>query len=118
MFNFEKLEIYQDSLHLIKNIYMKSKDFPQTEQFSLVQQLKRAVTSVAINIAEGNGRSRVDNQNSLSFARGSLFETTAILQICVSLDFLGKEDYLPLYERCELLAKRISSFMNSLKQPS
>jgi four helix bundle protein len=118
MFNFEKLEIYQDALALIKDIYRISSLFPRSEQFSLSQQLKRAVTSVAINIAEGNGRSRTDNLNFLRFSRGSLFETTAILQICVSLDFLSKEDYLTLYERCESLAKRIGSFMNALKTNS
>ena len=118
MFNFEKLEIYQDALALIKDIYRISNQFPQTEQYSLSQQLKRAATSIAINIAEGNGRSRTDNQNFLRFSRGSLFETVAILQICRSLDFLKEEDYLPLYKKSEILAKRIGSFMNALKRTS
>lgn len=55
MYNFEKLQAWQHSLQLVDVVYQLTTKLPATEKFALVDQLKRAVTSVALNIAEGSG---------------------------------------------------------------
>ena len=55
-FYFRKLEVYQNAKRLSIYIYTLLKRFPAEERFGLTNQLRRAITSVPINIAEGFGR--------------------------------------------------------------
>lgn len=41
-FEFEKLEVYQRSIKFVDLIYKLTNKFPKTEQFGLVNQLRRA----------------------------------------------------------------------------
>ena len=50
------LIVWKEGLNLVKKVYKLSSAFPQTEQFGLTSQLRRAVVSVPSNIAEGCGR--------------------------------------------------------------
>lgn len=56
-FSFEKLNVWQDARVLVKEIYNVIAVFPKDEKYALSDQLKRAVISVASNIAEGTSRS-------------------------------------------------------------
>ena len=44
-FSFQKLEIYQLSKELVKDIYKLSSSFPSGEKYALVQQINRAAVS-------------------------------------------------------------------------
>ena len=52
-FRFQKLEIYQLSKELVKDIYKLSSSFPSDEKYALVEQINKATVSVASNTAEG-----------------------------------------------------------------
>jgi 23S rRNA-intervening sequence protein len=49
---YQDLDIWKKSLDIITEIYKLTQSFPQAEQYSLVDQMKRAAVSVASNIAE------------------------------------------------------------------
>ena len=53
-FKFERLEIWQCSKTLSKSIYKLIKTLPKEEDFNLTSQIRRAVTSISLNIAEGS----------------------------------------------------------------
>lgn len=92
-FNFENLEIYRLAIKLIKLIYNLAKKLPKHEEYVLKPQLLRAVTSIALNIAEGKGRN-----NDKEFARflriaiASAFEVSAVLKILLDLREIKEED--------------------------
>ena len=72
---FEKLEVWQLSRKLAVHIYKLSPGFPKEEMFGLCSQLKRAVVSIASNIAEGNSRaSGKDKAHFSTVAFASLME--------------------------------------------
>ncbi|HDZ90919.1 MAG TPA: four helix bundle protein [Deltaproteobacteria bacterium] len=52
-FNFENLDIYHNGLDFAERIYIITQQFPESEKFSLTNQLRRAATSIPSNIAEG-----------------------------------------------------------------
>ena len=58
----------------------------------LADQVCRAVTSIALNIAEGNGRSGKARLNSFRIARGSAEEVRAGLRLVVALRLLPEAD--------------------------
>ncbi|MFT6811374.1 MAG: four helix bundle protein [Saprospiraceae bacterium] len=55
-FKFEKLRVWQESLEFDTNIHFLTRKFPKEEMFSLTSQIKRAVGSIFLNIAEGPTR--------------------------------------------------------------
>ena len=50
------LDVWKQSVVLVEDIYMLTKNFPSDEKYGLSSQIKRAVVSVPNNIAEGAGR--------------------------------------------------------------
>ncbi len=53
-FKFEKLDVWKRSIDFADELFQIADDLPQKYQFSLGEQLRRAVLSVPTNIAEGS----------------------------------------------------------------
>src|SRR5262249_37369927 len=54
--NYRDLIAWQKSMDLVEGVYRESRQFPREELYGLTSQIRRAVVSVACNIAEGQGR--------------------------------------------------------------
>jgi len=65
VFRFQKLEIYDLAMDIVKDSYSLTKTFPAEERFALVPQMNRAVVSVPSNIAEGISRGTRKRPNPL-----------------------------------------------------
>jgi four helix bundle protein len=50
------LEVWRQSIELAKAVYQLTADFPNSELYGLVSQMRRSAVSVASNIAEGAAR--------------------------------------------------------------
>jgi four helix bundle protein len=75
MSDYQTLDAWQVARALVPFIYQFTDRFPRHEQYCLTQQMRRAIHSVHLNIAEGNGRlSNGEWQQFLGHARGSLLE--------------------------------------------
>lgn len=113
MFDFEKLEVYQKA----KGFHKQISETVLKLQLSTSEkdQLRRASMSIVLNIAEGSGRfTRPDKRNFYIIARGSVFETVAILDIFNDLGYLEKVTYQTLYQQAEELSKMLFALMRSL----
>ena len=110
---YKDLKIWKSSILLIKKIYIYADKLPKSEEYNLKSQLKRAVVSVALNIAEGKGRKTAkDFANFLNISSASLAETEGILLICQELDFFTIDDNVLL--EIEALDKMINSLRRKL----
>ena len=56
IFSFEKLQVWQQSKAFVVCIYAVIAKFPDYERYALSTQVRRAVTSIPFNLAEGSGR--------------------------------------------------------------
>jgi len=56
------LEVWKNSISMFTEIYSITKDFPNSELYGLVSQIRRSAVSVPSNIAEGAGRNH-DKEN-------------------------------------------------------
>lgn len=54
--SFKKLQIWQRSINLCKEIYELTNQFPKEEQYGIVSQIRRASVSMPSNIVEGSQR--------------------------------------------------------------
>jgi len=83
------LFVYQKSLDLVVEIYQLTNDFPESEKYGLISQLRRAAVSVPSNISEGAGRnSKKEFIQFLHIALGSLNEIETQLEIAKRLNYL------------------------------
>ena len=75
MHAFRKLKVWQRAMDFVAEIYKLSAGFPRTEQFGLTSQIRRAATSIPLNVAEGAGSgSNPEFQRFLSYALRSSYE--------------------------------------------
>ena len=89
------LRVWQDSIRLVKNVYLATETFPKHEIYGLTSQMRRASVSVPTNIAEGSARiSRKELLHFLSIARGSLSELDTLAEISMALGYLSNESTL------------------------
>ncbi len=88
-FGFQKLEIYQLSKELVKDIYKLSSSFPPDKKHALVQQINKAAVSVASNIAEGTSRNGYQEKiHFINISYSSLMEIVCQTEIAFELGYL------------------------------
>lgn len=116
-FNCENLEVYKISRLLIIEIYRLTKNFPADERFGLISQLRRAIISISLNIAEGSGKiSKKDFANFIRIAIGSLIETDTALKISLDLEYISRKDYEKLDLKMKELYFKLIGLDKSLRK--
>ena len=86
--SYRDLLVWQKAIELVKDVYVLTREFPDSEKFGLTNQLRRAVVSVPSNIAEGQARQHTKEFKQLLYvARGSLAEVDTQLTIAAELGF-------------------------------
>lgn len=112
---FRKLNVYVNSKELTKYVYTLIKQFPQEEKFALCSQIRRAVTSIPINIAEGFGRfSQKEKARFVEIAFGSLTELFCEMEISYELGYLTKEQYEETEQQMTIISKQLSNLHKSV----
>lgn len=115
--SFQDLNIWKEAHSLTLEVYRVTKEFPKTEMFGLISQLRRAAASVPANIAEGMGRNTTKELLSFLYnSRGSLSEVIYHLILSSDLNYLSKGDFESLYKRYNGLAIGMNVFISKLKR--
>jgi four helix bundle protein len=115
MFNFEKLDVWQEAIRFADLVYELTATFPEQERFGLTNQMRRAAVSISSNIAEGSSRlSRVDFARFVEIATGSLFEVLSQAQISLRQDFLEQSNYDRIHDSAEKQGRMLSGLRRSL----
>ena len=111
-----ELRVWQDSIRLVKNVYLSTEAFPKHEVYGLTSQMRRAAVSVATNIAEGSARiGRKELLHFLSIARGSLSELDTLTEISMTLGYLNDGD--TLQSEINQVAGLLARLRTSLSKP-
>ena len=111
-FDHEKLDVYQEAIafcgwvgELLGQISAKA---------AAKDQLDRALNSLPLNLAEGNGKfSAVDRARFLEIARGSALECAACLDVLTVRRLVAAERILPAKER---LVRIVNMLMGMLRR--
>ena len=114
-FPFEQLEVYGLAIAFATEVYRATESFPAVERFGLTNQIRRAATSVSLNIADGRGRG-YDKEfgRFLLIARGSLFEVIAACQVAEGLGFLTPQSHEHLRDLAHELTVKLMSLIKKI----
>jgi len=116
-FSFQKLEIYQLSKELVKDIYKLSSSFPSDEKYALVQQINRAAVSVVSNIAEGTNRNGCQEKiHFINVSYSSLMEIVCQTELAFELGYLTKDAFENISKKAKKLAVKMSNYIASIKK--
>lgn len=119
MRDFHKLKAWQKSHQLALEIYKVSQSFPKEELFGLTSQIRRAISSVPTNIAEGCGRdSNKDFAHFLQIAIGSASEVEYELLLAHDLQYINKDEYERLISEMVAIRKMIVKYRAELRVTS
>ena len=108
-YSFEKLKVWQEAKGLVVEVYHLLDNFPKFEKYALCDQIRRSITSVPSNIAEGSGRKSLREQiHFLEIAYGSLMEAYNQLLIAVDLNYINEESVDAIKPSIDSVAKMIN----------
>ena len=114
VFNFEKLEVYKKSLLFANKIYNLTKSWPREYNHSLIDQIRRAALSIALNVAEGSARTPLEFKRFITISRGSVHECVPVLEIAEKQGIIEKSQKEELLQELEILSKMLSGLKKSL----
>lgn len=115
-YKFENLIVWQKAIVFCELIYKISSQFPPEEKFGLQSQIRRASVSVALNIAEGSGRStNKDFRKFLHDSLGSLRETVTCLHLAKNFDYINNKQFEDSYNLSVEISKLLYRLEQSLK---
>jgi four helix bundle protein len=113
MFDFEKLDVYQ----IIKEQNLKVLSILKSNKTIdpyIMEQWKRASLSILLNLAEGTGRmAEADKRHFLTVARGSVYESVAILGLINDLKQITEKEFTDLYNGYESCSKMLLAMYRS-----
>jgi four helix bundle protein len=105
------LLVWQKSHAFVLEVYNLTINFPESEKFGLIQQVRRSSVSIAANIVEGKSKNTDKEFRSFLFnARGSLEETRYHLLLARDLGYFDERKY----ELIEKSATEVSFLLNKL----
>ncbi len=114
--SYKELQVWQRGMSLAERVYKQTMSFPAEERFGLTSQVRRAVTSIPANIAEGWGRGTTKEYiQFLTIARGSLMELETHLLLAHRLNFLHQEALDSLLPEVESVGKMLNALITSLR---
>ena len=105
-FSFERLDVWRVSMEALRNI--KALEFKRFGD--LKQQLERAALSIVANLSEGIGKEGADQKRFLTIARGSTYESAALVESAHELGLIGAESRM----RCRTPLLRVAAMLTRM----
>ena len=114
--SFRDLEVWQEAMLLVENIYALTARFPKDERFGLTAQIRRAAVSIPSNIGEGHRRRRRRAfVNHLEIALGSQGEVDVQLDLAKRLRLCTVAEHDHVLERVDRVGRMLSGLIEALR---
>lgn len=115
--SYKDLIVWQKSIELVTLIYKLIDNFPKSETYGLVSQIRRAVVSIPANIAEGHRRNHLPEFiQFLAVANGSAAEVETYFEIIKRLNYADERETKPLEELLLEILKMLNVLSRNLKR--
>ena len=113
---YKDLKVYGRSYKLAVSLYKFSGTMPKEETYGLTSQIKRAATSIPLNIAEGYGKgdTKAELKRYLKMAKGSCNEMEVLLDLCKDLGFMQEYAHAKYVQEVQEIGAMLYGLMGSL----
>ena len=110
------MEIFKLGYGFCLEVYKILDNLPEKEKDNLTSQLRRAATSIPVNIAEGSvKKSYREFLNFLKYSYGSCKEIDVLLMMCYDLGYINKKEYDKIFSKLDELMAKLFSFMKNIE---
>lgn len=111
----EDLEVFKKAHQLTLKIYKISENFPKSEIYGLVSQMRRSAVSICANLLEGSNRlNRPEYRQFVGIARGSSGELKYHIMLAKDLGYISENDYASLRGDLDETSKMLLGLAASL----
>jgi four helix bundle protein len=109
----EELDVFKLAHELTLKIYKVTLQFPREESFNLVSQMRRAASSVGMNLVEGSMRlNSREFRQFVGIARGSAAEVSYQLRLARDLEYIESD----VFDELNSGFKRVGQMLTRLAQ--
>ncbi|MBS3130919.1 four helix bundle protein [Candidatus Woesearchaeota archaeon] len=113
---YKNMEIFKLGYGFCLEVYKILDNLPEKEKDNLTSQLRRAATSIPVNIAEGSvKKSYREFLNFLNYSYGSCKEIDVLLMMCYDLGYINKKEYDKIFSKLDELMAKLFSFMKNIE---
>jgi len=113
---YKNMEVFQLGYSLTVEVIKISGKLPSSEKDNIASQLRRAVTSIPVNIAEGSAKkSQKEFLNYLSHAYGSAKEVEVLLMLCKDLGYISIKTFSSVHDDLDMLMAKLFGFMENIE---
>ena len=115
-----KLKVYEKSYKAGLAIYEMTKGYPEEEKYGMTSQMRRASTSIPLNIAEGYAKrsSQEEFKRFLLMAIGSAEEIRVLLDFSKDLGYITKERYEKASKEYDEIGKMLTNLIKKVAEGS
>lgn len=114
---FYQMELWKEAFELQKQIFEITKDFPNKEEYGLINQLNRSSNSILANLAESHGRYHyLDKIRVLYVVRGEIEETQSHVIVAKSRNYIIREKQIELVNKYEEVKMKVNKYISNLIQ--
>ena len=115
--NFRQMEIYKEARKLNNVIYRMTNLDKFKRDFSLIDQMRRAVRSIMFNFAEGFEKgTNKEKIRYMYIAKGSCGEIRAQIDVAIDQDYITTKLYDEIEDKCVYIGSMISSYIKYLRR--
>ena len=114
---YKSLNVYKKADELVFAIYTVTKEFPRSELFGLISQIRRASVSIVANLVEGWARkTKPDKTRMYYISRGSLTEVEYYIDLSRRLEYIDENKYILLENLRTDVARLLNGLINSMEK--
>lgn len=100
--DFKELKIWKQAYDLTLSVYHLLDKIPESEKANIIDQMRRAVTSIPLNIAEGCGSSsKKVFRSHLDHSFKSSNELEVLIYLCRDLKYFSQDEFAFIYEKLD-----------------
>lgn len=115
--SYKDLLVWQMGVKIVKEAYLITNSFPESEKFGLISQIRRSAVSIPSNIAEGYGREYTRNYSQfLKIARGSLAELETQFVLACELEMVKSSECENIFGMLVEESKMLNSLIKKMNQ--
>ena len=112
---FTDLIVWQKAHIFVLAVYKHTKSYPNSEQFGIISQFRRAAVSIAANIAEGYRKTgTADKLRFMNMAHTSLEECRYYIILSKDLDYIDEQINIDLINLIEDVSKLLSAYCKAI----